>query len=130
MEENLLSKIIGVVQEIKNTNRRIDTLSKKIDVIQKSIDLLDADRELMEDTHTSLREIKDLLTFQRTKQTDTHKEIKAEIQEVKESIDDLPKETEKAVSTGFEGILETVKKSRTVAVKSSWFSRFKKIFTK
>ena len=95
--------------------------------MRSGIDILDDDRELMEETHTLVREVKDLLGFLRDKQADTHRETRNEIREVKESINELPPQTEKAINSGFEDIIESVKHKSNIKIKIPWYRR---IFTR
>ena len=77
-EDNL--SLSGVIDELKRTNRRINQL-------QKTVDLLYADREILEDIQSRLTGVEEKLRLSRQHDEQVRKDIKYEINEVKDRVE-------------------------------------------
>lgn len=69
-----------VTNELKRLSRRIDSHGKTIDLIYK-------DRDILEDILNRLTAIESAINLQRSKATDTAKEIKTNIEGVQEAVE-------------------------------------------
>lgn len=65
----------------------VKRLSRRIEEIGKTLDLLYQDREILEDILTRLSSVEGALNLQRTNQTEMVKNIKADIGEVKDTVE-------------------------------------------
>jgi len=109
--ENAINAIQDLTEELKKTNRRIDSL-------QSTTDLLFADRQIIEDTFQKVGEASRALKENTIKQNETNKAIQTGLEDVKSTVTTKAKETKDLID------------KNTVIVKSSGENIIKSIINR
>ena len=71
----------------ENISVELKRLSRRIEELQKTMDLLHADREIFEDILSRMTAIESAIHLQRSTATETAKDIKSNINDVKDAVD-------------------------------------------
>jgi len=109
--EKAIDAIQDLTEELKKTNRRIDSL-------QSTTDLLFADRQIIEDTFQKVGEASRALKENTIKQNETNKAIQTGLEDVKSTVTTKAKETKDLID------------KNTVIVKSSGENIIKSIINR
>lgn len=103
---------------IKEVRQSIEKNDRKTDALQRSVDLLEQDRQILENILGSITELKQLIVSHREHQDSTMKDVKMEVTETKETVQDN-------IGT----LVDTIDKKKIVVVKDSGtLDYLKKIF--
>jgi cob(I)alamin adenosyltransferase len=108
--------------DLKKIIRRLETL-------QVSVDLVNQDREILEDIQASIRSLGDKLSSQREHLEAQHNVVRAEVSDMKgtveDKMDEVKKEAKEAVTNA---IVTEVAKKKNIVVKSGFFKKFRFMF--
>ena len=118
MEEN-----INVVDELKRLTRRVDTL-------QKSVDLLSQDREILEDLLGRMTSVEEVLRANREHQDLRTKDIKADISDVKDTVEAKVSEVQETVQENLGAIATEVSSKKALILKKDGFFGKMKLWLK
>jgi methyl-accepting chemotaxis protein len=103
---------------IEEVRQSIEKNDRKTDALQRSIDLLEQDRQILENILGSITELKQLIVSHREHQDSTMKDVKMEVTETKETVQDN-------IGT----LVDSIDKKKIVVMKdSSTLDYLKKIF--
>lgn len=94
----------------------LQRLSRRMDAFQKAQDLWVGDRNLLEDIQLRLEALERAIHMNREKQGETAKDIKAEISEMKGSVEDKVDDVQKSIDS-----------KELLIIKKDKFSKIKKL---
>jgi hypothetical protein len=110
----------NIIDELKKLSRRVDTL-------QKSVDLLSEDRTILEDLLGRITSVGEILQANRQHQDLKTKDIKADIQDVQNTVEKTANEMQNVVQENVGALVTEVANKKVILKKKEhWWNKFKR----
>jgi chromosome segregation ATPase len=119
MREDKL-QIIKLEDELKKVTRRIETM-------QKSLDLLYEDRSILEDILGKLTTLIEQSALNRNRTERQTKDIKYEVQGVKEKVEDKIIDVGDTVEKNIGTLVSEIRQKQIITIKEGFFAKIKKL---
>lgn len=116
---DLMDKLDQVLSSNRFSNEILNKLDegirfviRRLDVFQRAVDVIDRDRNLLEDLSVNVRALLESSKHLRELQTNNTKDLRSEVNEVKEISEAIPKEVQSAVDNKMEKLIDVVQRKK------------------